>query len=58
MKDLKINSLALTTKKELHSIVYSNIGMCEFYTLVDILYNAKQVKTKEYDKMLGEIPKS
>ena len=58
MKDLKLSPLALTTKKELHSIVYSNIGMCEPYTLVDILHNAKQVKTNEYEKVLEEIPKS
>jgi hypothetical protein len=58
MEDLKVNSLALTTKKELHSIVYSNIGMCEPFTLVDILHNAKQVKTKEHDKVLEEIPQS
>lgn len=58
MKELKVNPLALTTKKELHSIVYSNIGMCEPFTLVDILHNAKQVKINEYDKVLQDIPKS
>ena len=58
MRGLKINSLALTTKKELHSIVYSNIGKCEPYTLVDILHNAKKVKTEEYPNILEEIPKS
>ena len=57
MKDLKLNTLSLTTKKELHSIVYSNIGMCEPSSLVDILHNAKQVKTKEYEKTLKDIPK-
>ena len=55
MKDLKIRKLSLTTKKELHSIVYSNIGICEPSTLVDILHNGMQVKNNEYEKTLEEI---
>ncbi len=58
MKDLKVNSLSLTTKKELHSIVYSNIGKCDPYTLVDILHNAKKIATRDYEKTLEDIPKS
>lgn len=58
MKELQVKSLALTTQKELHGIVYTNIGKCEPYTLVDILHNAKQVKINEYEKLLEDLPRS
>ena len=57
LEHLKISKLSLTTKKELHSIVYSNIGMCEPNTFVDILHNAKQVKITDYGLTLKLIPK-
>ena len=57
MEKSKVRPLALTTKKELHSIVYSNIGKCEPYTFVDILHNTKQVRVNDYEKVLEEIPR-
>jgi hypothetical protein len=47
MKDIKVNNLGLTSKKEIHSTVYSNIRMCDPHTLVDILHNAKQLTLDE-----------
>jgi len=57
MEKIKVNLLSLTTKKELHSIVYSNIGMCEPHTFVDILHNTAQIKINDYNKVLKLIPK-
>lgn len=47
MKDIKVNNLGLTSKKEIHNTVYSNIRMCDPHTLVDILHNAKQLTLEE-----------
>lgn len=55
MKNIKINTLGLTTKKELHSSFYSNIRMCDPHSLVDILHNAEQLNLEESKKELEYI---
>lgn len=55
MNDIRVNSLGLSTKKELHNLVFTNIRMCEAYTLVDILHNARQLNIDNYQKELKMI---
>lgn len=57
MKNIKINQLGLTTKKDLHSMVYSNFRMCEPYVLVDIMHKAEQMNLIDYKKELEYISK-
>ena len=57
MKNIQINKLGLTTKKELHNTVYSNIRMCDPHSLVDILHNAEQLNLKESKDNLEYITK-
>lgn len=57
MKNVKISNLGLTTKKELHSTVYSNIRMCDPHSLVDILHNAEQLNIEESKNQLNYISK-
>ena len=55
MKNIQINKLGLTTKKELHNTVYSNIRMCDPHSLVDILHNAEQLTIEESKNELEHI---
>ena len=57
MKKCEINKLSLTTKKELHSMVYSNIRMCDPSSLVDILHNAEKMDLEESIKELEYVSK-
>jgi hypothetical protein len=57
MKNCKINNLGLTTKKELHSMVYSNIRMCDPSSLVDILHNAEKMNLEESIQELEYVSK-
>ncbi len=57
MNNCKINKLGLTTKKELHSMVYSNIRMCDDSSLVDILHNAEKLDLKESKAELDYVSK-
>jgi hypothetical protein len=57
LKNCKINKLSLTTKKELHSMVYSNIRMCNPSSLVDILHNAEKLNLAESKSELDYISK-
>ena len=57
LKNCKINKMSLTTKKELHSMVYSNIRMCNPSSLVDILHNAEKLNLEESKAELDYISK-
>ena len=57
LKNIQIKKLGVTTKKELHSTVYSNIRMCEPHSLVDILHNAEQLSLQESKNELDYISK-
>jgi len=54
---IQVKRLGITTKKELHSTVYSNIRMCDPYSLVDILHNADQLNLQESKHELDYITK-
>ena len=47
VKNCRINKLGLTSKKELHTAVYSNIRMCDPSSLVDILHYAEKMNLEE-----------
>ncbi len=47
MKNCKINQLGLTTKKELHGTVYSNIRMVDPFSLVDMLHHTEHLTLLE-----------
>ncbi len=55
MKDIKINQLGLTTKKELHSLVFSNFRECDSHTLVDIMHKGKNLNLDELKSELKHI---
>ena len=55
MKNIKINQLGLTSKRELHNTTFTNFRKCEPHTLVDIMHNAEQLSLKEYQKELEHI---
>ena len=55
MKNIQVKNLGITTKKELHSTVYSNIRMCDPHSLVDILHNAEQLSLQESKNELDYI---
>ena len=57
MKNCKINKLGLTTKEELHSMVYSNIRMCDPSSLVDIIHNSEKLNLEESKYELDHISK-
>ena len=57
LKNCKINKLSRTTQKELHSMVYSNIRMCDPSSLVDILHNAEKLNLEESIKELEYVSK-
>ena len=57
MKNIKINQLGLTTKKELHSLVFSNFRKCESHTLVDIMHNGENLNLEELKSELEHISK-
>ena len=47
VKNCKISQLGITSKRELHSTVYSNIRMADPFTLVDILHHPEQESFSE-----------
>lgn len=47
MKNCRINKLGLTTKKELHGTVYSNIRTADPFSLVDIMHHAEPLDLSE-----------
>jgi len=55
MKNIKINRLGLTSKKELHNTTFINFRKCDAHTLVDIIHNSEQLKLEEYQKELEYI---
>lgn len=55
MKNIKINQLGLTSKRELHNTTFTNFRKCEPHTLVDIMHNAEQLSLKDYQKELEYI---
>lgn len=57
MKKWKINKLELTTKEELHSMVYRNFYLCNPSSLVDILHNAEKLDLEESKYELEYISK-
>lgn len=57
MKNCKINKLELTTKEELHSMVYRNFHLSEPSSLVDILHNAEKLDLEESKYELEYISK-
>jgi len=57
MKNFRINKLGLTTKEELHSMVYRNIRESEPSSLVDILLNAEKLNLEESKYELEHISK-
>lgn len=57
MKNIKINQLGLTSKKELHSLVFSNFRKCEPHTLVDIMHKGENMNIDEMKSELEHISK-
>jgi len=57
VKNCKINKLGLTSKKELHSAVYSNIRMVDPYSLVDILHHSEQLSLSDSKNELEYLSK-
>lgn len=55
MKNCRINKLGLTTKEELHILVYTNIRSCDPASLVDILHNSEKLNLEESKKELEMI---
>ncbi len=57
MKNIKINQLGLTSKKELHSLVFSNFRNCDSHTLVDIMHKGENLNPEELKLELEHISK-
>jgi len=55
VKKCRINKLGLTTKKELHRTVFSNIRMVDPFSLVDILHYSEQMNLSESKEELNYI---
>lgn len=55
MKNIKVNKLGLSTKKELHNVVFTNFRMCDSHTLVDIFHNSTQLELNEMQNELKRI---
>lgn len=41
LKNIKINKLALTSKQELHRMVYTNFVKADSFTLLDMIYHSE-----------------
>ena len=57
MKNIKINQLGLTTKKELKTVYSINFRECESHTLVDIMHNGENLDLEELKLELEHISK-
>jgi len=55
VKNCKISNLGLTSKKELHKTVYSNIRMADPFSLVDILHHTDQLTIGESKEELEKV---
>ena len=51
MSNLHVKDLSVSTKSELQNVVYTNFRMCDPKILVDIMHNAEQVNTENYEEI-------